>query len=79
MASRLWSKAENQRQSPYCDLFTNVSPELQKEFDNWDKQLKQFEWKHRFLNYRDKAIKYEGTAVRFGKVQPVHANSSKRF
>lgn len=71
MASRLWAKAHHQRQT-YCDLFSNVSPELQKEFDRWDQQLNNFEWKHRFLNFRNKPNKCKSTAVRFGNMGNEH-------
>lgn len=65
MASRLWTRAERQRQT-YCDLFSNVSPEILKEFADWDRKLGQSEWEHRFHHYRHTAKKCEGTAIRFG-------------
>lgn len=71
MASQLWSK-DHKQPTIYRDLFSNVSPELQKEFTSWDQQLNQFEWKHRFRHYSNEPIKCEWTAIRFGNMGNEH-------
>lgn len=68
MASRLWLKPDNRHPTTLCDLFDDVSLELQMEFTRWDQQLSNFEWKHRFLHYRNHPIKCELTSARFDNI-----------
>lgn len=68
MASRIWSKSDKRHPAMYPELFDCVSPELQMEFIRWDQQLFHFEWKHRFLHYRNSPKKCELTSMHFSNV-----------
>lgn len=49
-------------------LFDEVSPEMLIKFVSWDQQLQNFEWPHRFLQYRNTPMKSELVAIHLGNI-----------
>ncbi|XP_055301274.1 SET and MYND domain-containing protein DDB_G0273589-like [Sitodiplosis mosellana] len=69
---KLWTKVNRKGPHVYVDFFEDFESDYGEQFKEWDQQLNNQDWKHKFLNLQNDAVKNKTVANMFDSQGNVH-------